>query len=150
MKINDKLIKKDILTASLNSDMSVSTTSGLITVSKSVSTGNRLTLSNGKIAIGKGIKKVKVCANMRIYNSSASKIGVNMNVYKNLTDYVASNRTTVDNNSYDGVSISTSLIEVEENDELSIHYWKSNESAITIMKDYGGTYLTVEVAEYDN
>lgn len=150
MKINDKLIKKDILTASLNSDMSVSTTSGLITVSKSVSTGNRLTLSNGKIVIGKGIKKVKVCANMRIYNSSTSKIGVNMNIYKNSIDYVASNRTTLDNNSYDGISVATSLIEVEENDELSIHYWKSNESAMTIMKDYGGTYLTVEVAEYDN
>lgn len=150
MKINDKLIKKDILTASLNSNMSVSTASGLITVSKSVSTGNRLTLSNGKIVIGRGIKKVKVSANMRIYNSSTSTIGVNLNIYKNSTDYVASNRTTLDNNSYDGIAVATSLIEVEENDELSIRYWKSNESAMTIMKDYGGTYLTVEVAEYDD
>ena len=146
MKINNKLIDTNIITAKLSNDLSVTATSGLIPLNDVIKIGNKLTLSNNKIIIGSGVSKVKISGNMRMSTSSTSVLGVNLNIFRNGTDYVASNRTSL--NLYDGISTATRLIEVQEGDEITLNYWKSNSTtAMTIMSGYGSTYLTVVVVE---
>lgn len=144
--INSKLLDTNIITAELSDDLSVTATSGLIPLNNAIKIGNKLSLSNNKIIIGSGVSKVKISGNMRMSTTSTSALGVNLNIFRNGIEYVASNRTSL--SGYDGISTATRLVEVQEGDEITLNYWKSNSTtAMIIMSGYGSTYLTVEVVK---
>lgn len=151
MKINNKLKDINIITAKLSADQTVTATSGTISLTISTAVGNKLSLSSttNKITIGAGVSKVKISGNMRISTSGSSSIGVNLNIFKNDSVYVSSNRTSLAGNSFDGLSTAPKVIDVQEGDTIHMAYWKGNSTqAVSILGNtYGATFLTVEVVE---
>lgn len=147
-KVDKAYSMRNIMTAKLDSTTDVTSQTGTLTLTSNTNLGNKLTFSNGEIVVGTGVIKVKVSANMRLYNTVATAIGVNLNINKNGSTLIASNRTSLGASSYDGLATAPFLVEVEEDDIFSLGYWKSSTTQkIQMIGGAGATYLTVEVVE---
>ena len=147
LTVQGKEVKENnVITASLSASASISGTGGQkVIFNKSVIAGNRLSLSNGNVVIGKGISKVKVSAEIYFSGSLTAGDRVNFNVYKNYDTDNAIQITTsqlVVYKTLGSVSSIPVLIEVEEGDTICLVARNRTSGTGTIY--YLGTNLTVE------
>jgi hypothetical protein len=149
MKINNKLIQKDIITIKLKSDYTIKTTSAVEKVTGFQmydKVGDKLDFSNNNVIIGSGIKKVKVSYNAKIISTKSTT--------REFT-YLTKNS---DNTTQEGAffsatnqqitnTISPIVYSVNEGDTfgLAIYGEAGNQLSCYLLS----TALTVEVVEYE-
>lgn len=145
--INKKLIQRDIITANLSSDYTITTGGAYVDIplNSNVSVGSRLTLSGGGVVIGSGITKVKTSAKIVLPSNKLTTGGKNIVIRKNGSTIVDRNwlsLSVVGNNS---LALPSKLIEVKAGDVLKLGYYGAKDDGIQ-----GGVYtcLTVEAVEY--
>lgn len=166
MKINNKLIEKNILKACVTSESATSTSYNYFPVftsstgsqqiikigdkftfkSKSLSFGDRSSVSTYGVEIGSGVSLVKINFSERFTNGT-TKMHIAGNVYiqrNNTTTPVYVISDTV--GSGDRYTVSGShLIEVQEGDFIFIAGYKATKSAsLTVEKDYSSTSFYIE------
>lgn len=156
-KILTNCFKKEIMMAYVSGRISISHPTayhfGKINLDKSTTTTDRLILTDGKVKIGKGVKKILVSTMINIWRNSGSgdvqtdirQAGIK---FKNKT-YFSSFYISGTNLGQTSHFISNLLLEVEENDYIELF---DNIGATignsTILGDNGtGTYITIEVLE---
>lgn len=103
------------------------------------SVGARLTLSNSGIKIGNDVSKVLISGNV-FFDSSGKSYGW-VSLRKNNVDTGIQAIASTSNGSYGSVSITPVILEVEENDIITLY---NNESNSNIRGEYA-TYMTVQV-----
>ena len=111
---------------------------------------NRLTLSNGGIKIGAGIKKVKVSASIG-YHTYATTGETDLRILKYAaatgTNEVIGEADGVNPiaNQMNGITSNSFVVEVKEGDIIKLAILKSSANAMTITTTHNSTSLTVEV-----
>lgn len=149
---NAKIPKYNIITAGLKSSKSINFTTYTeikISLDNELKVGNKLTLSNGSVVIGKGVKLVKVNANARL-DASANATVYALKIWIHKSDgtlkKVFAHYFYKVNTSYDlPMCITSVLAEVEEGDTISlITQSAASQTKKLISPD---TYLTVEVVD---
>ena len=110
-----------------------------------LSIGNKLTYENYSIKIGKGVKFVKVSGAIFLNNKSGSSSTYAFGQIRRNEEDIA-HTITYSNSIFISTPISEKLIEVKENDVISLYIDLSDGQAVT-RDDYGSTYLKVEVVE---
>lgn len=139
--------RNEIITIGLLSDITINPTTDyqytkLNLTSEIGKLGQKLTISNGAIKIGAGISKIKVCANTVLQGSTQA---TGMAIFKN---NVETYRTFMRTNqgSFISCSIVDGVLDVEENDTISLYVYTTTTSESRLVKAYDGygTYLTVE------
>ena len=143
--INEKLIEKNIITATISSNFTkTSSAYELLVLNDSVSLGDKLTLTNtGKIKIGSGVSYVKVSAKVS-FDSVATTALKWLTIFKNTTSTVISANPC--NLSARNMIYATSmLVAVQENDELLLEVNGATNDVIRGGIAY--TNITVEVVE---
>ena len=146
MKINEKLLPKDIITAYRNTDYSI-TTSGVyekIPLEVYESVGNKLTLnSSGEVVIGAGVTKIKTSAKICLVGANLTAGNKNLVIQKNgsIVDRIWARIDAY--NSY--MAMPSRLISVTEGDVIALAFYGTQNDRIS------GTTLffnfTVEVVE---
>lgn len=133
--------------AGLNSDYAIATNSfEKLPLAKTIHSNNLfncLSVSNDSIVIGKGVSKIDVSCNINIGNlQDGDRIMVA--IYKNNAVY-----TRIDKNvsgSYEGVNIGGQIIDVQENDTISLYVRNLNSRGTVYSNDYS-TNLTVKTLQ---
>lgn len=145
-KINGELLSKDIITAYLNQNYVITTSSVYekILLDGSESVGNKLTLnSSGEIVVGSGVTKVKVSAKICLVGNSLTSGTKNLVIMKNGT-IVERVYNKVDKfNS--ALVIPTSMFSVAEGDKITMAYYGVQNETASAGSPF--TTLTVEVVE---
>lgn len=141
---------KSIITAYLTTPI-ITTTDGFIKcqLDSSTSFGNKLTLENGSIKIGKGVKKIKVSGNVTYrYDSGAIDV-TGAYIKKNEETIVQSATYKPDNTKATTASCSPVIVDVVEGNIISLHGYGQSSITTCIVGDQPSriTYLTVEVVE---
>lgn len=133
--------------AGLNSDYSIASNSfEKLPIAKTIHSNNLfncLSVSNDSIVIGKGVSKIEVSCNINIGNlQDGDRIMVA--IYKNNVVY-----TRIDKNvsgSYEGVNIGGQIIDIQENDTISLYVRNLNSRGTVYSNDYS-TNLTVKTLQ---
>lgn len=133
--------------AGLNSDYSITTSSfEKLPLAKTIHSNNLfncLSVSNDSIVIGKGVSKIDVSCNINIGNLQDGD-RIMIAIYKNNAVY-----TRIDKNvsgSYEGVNIGGQIIDVQENDTISLYVRNLNSRGNVYSNDYS-TNLTVKTLQ---
>lgn len=131
MKINEKLNKKNIITAYNATDYSITQTSAYVRIplTGSINVGEQFTIENNQIKIGKGISKIKASANVGLPSNSISTGSKNLVIRKN---GVIMFRAWLSINPVinTAITIAPKLIEVEENDLIDIAFYGASGDTI--------------------
>ncbi len=137
---------KNVITANASSNITIST-GGLNNYPLNntiASTGNKLSLSNGKIVIGAGVNHILVSAKLQIYLETSNGDAKNLALYKN-DSFLMNNLNAVPRSSRINFSttINDLLVNVQENDTISCRVYGGVGDQITA----SSTYVTVEVID---
>ena len=137
--VENAINEKNIITASFNTNHVIaSSSSEKVNLDTSVKEGNKLSLVNGSILIGKGVSKVKASSNINFqYITEGLKT---VSFVKNGTT-VIQNNTTI--SARTTISTSPVLIEVAEGDLLELYFTGVAED--TIRRSMAFSNVTVEV-----
>ena len=111
--------------------------------------GKKLSLKNGKIYIGKNVKRVRVNATIFLENVSESNISyIFVSIRKNGIRVV--NNLISGSTYFDSVTITDNIIDVKENDYFSLEInnpnWTSH-SAASVRGGVDNTRMYIEVVE---
>ncbi len=143
MKINNKLIEKNIITAGINSNYTVPADGArVVTLDKIYcQTGNtsKLNLINGNIVIGSGVKHVMISASVAATGSGSVR---NLYVNKNNDNLIYISNNPAFNNSQ--TCMTAQLFEVSEGDMISLGI---NFTRSLVLQASTVTNLTVEVID---
>lgn len=133
----------NIVTAYLNSDIKATSNIDMkIPLVLENSVGNKLTINNGGIKIGKGVHKILVSAN--VYYGALGNVGAkNLFIKKNSS--VVARRTFRSAGNYDGNGISMKLIDVQEDDVLYLYAEVYTNDIVSCQQKE--TYLTIQVVQ---
>lgn len=104
--------------------------------------GDKLTLTNGGVKIGKGISKIRVSANGVLSGSTQlTGIIIAKNGYDTYRTFMGSSHT-----SFLSCSISDGILDVNENDLISLYVYTNTTTESRTVRAYDGyaTYLCVE------
>ena len=138
--------RKDVMTAYLTSDITISTGGAFVDVPlhSSMSIGTNLTFNNGGIVIGSNIAKVIISAQIALPGNKMGTGTKNIVIRKN-GNIVARNWLSISTAGNNGLVLTSKLIDVQEGDVLKLGYYGSANDGIQ-----GGAYthLTVEAVEY--
>ena len=145
-KTQNQLNDKNIITAGITSNVSIST-AGInnITLNKVISSvGNKLSLSNGKIVIGSGVNHVLISGQGQLNVLNGNGDAKNFIILKNTTS-VISNLNTILRNYTINVSrgIGAFLLDVSQGDTISYQVYAGSGDTITA----SGNYITVEAID---
>lgn len=138
---------ENIMTAKLSAEVAFESgnTGGQIVLDSSVSKGDKLTLTDGSIKIGEGISYILVSGGAKIQNDNESSWAYyNLYIYKNSSIVASSRIGYLEAGKVSGCSVSPSLVEVKENDVISLRFYKISTHLATVASSYSSTYLTVE------
>ena len=107
--------------------------------------GNKLSVANGGIVIGKGVTKVKISANLNVQIHAALNGMMSFHIFKNGTridsNYIVQEAAKY---YYISIPIPTYILNVQEGDILSLYM--DTPVSCTLHNDmYGKTQMTVEV-----
>lgn len=140
--------RKDIITANLAANMSISTAGDIPLTNMVISSqiGDKLTLENGKVKIGVGITHVMVSAFESLTTSSAAGVR-NVNIFKNNTGLKSAKIYMPAVSSGCSIVLPPILIPVQENDEINIVSYVRAGDRIDGGNAY--TYFTVEAVKYE-
>ena len=141
---------RNIITAGLSINATVPTTGeNKINLNKVIGqVGNKFTLSDGKIIVGKGISKVLVSASLCFnFASSRETMAYNMDIYKNTTEILTSLNSSSENlnNKNRTINVSPVLIEVKEGDYFQFNCYASKDD--TISSYTNRTKITIQAVE---
>lgn len=135
----------EYITASPSSDATLSDTIVTkIPLNTSIGVGASLTLNDGEIVVGAGVSKVLVNGNILFTTG-----GVNSGSIRGI--HIQLNGTTVhycnigSTNTYTGASVSPFLLNVQENDKITLCGFNSTTTGSIVTK--ANTFLTVKVVE---
>ena len=136
-------VHRDIITLFMNSDSSGNTENNIkIPFDNCVKIGNKLSLVDHQVKIGKNVKKVLVSGACFIDTPNSNGY-IWLSIKKN-NNWVASNLTA--ETAFKSSSIATRLIEVNEGDLIGIFIDNTGGTPFNIRNDHN-SYLTVEVVE---
>lgn len=142
MKINDKLINRQVATAYLSTTIN-NAGQQYLQMNRINSNSNNLTLSEGGILIGSGISKVKISGNVfGVSNNNGSYLWCYIRKKRGST--ITNESIAIDNTNtlFGSCSFSPRLIDVQEGDLIRLY--KEDGNSTTIRAD-ANTWLTVEV-----
>ena len=142
----NEINQKHIITAYYGNDVALNSEYKTPSFSGSDSVGTKLTLSDGKVKIGKGVSKVKVSFSV-FYNNIGDTAYVWAQLQKNNTNVVGT--ITASPKAFMTGTCTEHIISVSENDLLNIKYNNPDYSTGNVQVRGGGdnTYMTVEVIE---
>lgn len=152
MKINDKLIRKDIMVIKTTSNFKIPSTNVFTKItgfSVMSQLGDRLSFSNNNIVIGRGVKKVKV--------SYSAKHISEANATRSFS-YLTHNNNNISQEgaffSATGQQITTTITpqlkDVQEGDTFGLAVYGYKDNIIGGTTTFATTCITVEVVEYDD
>lgn len=140
------IMKKNLILVYLSSNVPITVEWKYLSFDKFLSIGDKLTLSNGRVKVGKGVSKVKVSGT--IFYEEANNGSYIWNFIKSTSGGSAS-AILSSSNYFNSSSISESIFEVQEGTE--IFYYLNNaaySSKRTVVKSgIENTWLLVEVIE---
>lgn len=142
--INEKIKSKLIITANMiRQNINIPTDWAVVKIplNNSVQIGNKFTISNNSIKIGSGIKKVLVSAHCNAIGFSIVGGDKEFTIYKN--DSVVADAYNAEGNNWKSADISPLLLEVSQNDLISLKLISGQAGSVEIL----GGYLTIEVVE---
>lgn len=153
-RIEKKVNEINILTAELKEDVTINASSSAradnIALNELTRIGNKLSISDGGIKIGKDVNHILVSGNIRIKSNTASK-RAGIQVARNLQTsdrfkFLASNimYLSAANSTY-GISSSSILIDVKENDVLYLNCYM--DASATYVLSSAFCNLTVQVVD---
>lgn len=152
MKINDKLIRKDIMVIRTTSNFKIPSTSVFAKItgfSVMSQLGDKLSFSNDNIVIGRGVKKVKVSYNAKhISEVDATRsfsylMHNNKNISQEGAFFSAKGQQIT-------TTITPQLKDVQEGDTFGLAVYGYKDNIIGGTTTFVTTYITVEVVEYDD
>ncbi len=139
---------KNIITTGISNGITVSSGGDTIMLlDKQIArVGNKLTISNGKVVIGKGVNHVLVSGKFNV-NVAVTNRAKNFYLRKNGDTNIAYAMTFYSGSANANLSetLSPALIEVEEGDYIEALYYLTPTDYI--MNQSERTYITVEVVE---
>ena len=150
--------EKNIITAKRSSNMTFTTTTDWSNTEipmeiVSAKVGNKLTMENGRIKIGKGVSHIKLNGNFQADRiNGTGTIGLWLGVFRN-GEFVAPggivNYSQPITGGLQSISVSPVITSVQENDEIIFSiYIDNNGGSMRIRGGYeGATSMTVEVVE---
>ena len=145
--IMTNISRKDVMTAYLTSDITISTGGAFVDVPlhSSMSIGTNLTFNNGGIVIGSNIAKVIISAQIALPGNKMGTGTKNIVIRKNGST-VARNWLSINTTGNNNLVLTSKLIDVQEGDVLKLGYYGAANDGIQ-----GGAYthLTVEAVEYE-
>ncbi len=148
-QVGGKCYDKNIMTIFSTSRFDISGTEKRLTkLTSEISVGDKLTLSNSSIKIGKGVKKVLVSATISWWMSTKyyqTRIEIRNQSNKILAR--AWYETREDQYTTDSMHVTPFLTEVNEGDEISLWFGNGSDLSVGILGDARSTFLTVEVVE---
>lgn len=140
------IMKKNLILVYLSSNVPITVEWKYLSFDKFLSIGDKLTLSNGRVKVGKGVSKVKVSGT--IFYEEANNGSYILNFIKSTSGGSAS-AILSSSNYFNSSSISESIFEVQEGTE--IFYYLNNaaySSKRTVVRSgIENTWLLVEVIE---
>lgn len=141
----DVLKEKSIMTAYSETNQSV-TDNTTIKLTNSVSTGEKLTLANNAILIGKGVTKVKISAAIFYQDFPDSQSYLWGRICSNGKNACGS-LVGKGKSSFQTCIIAPQIIEVSEGTKLTLNAGDINSNNATVRAGANYTYITVEVVE---
>lgn len=147
--IEEAITKKDIITANLTSDVTKSSTGDYLvnSLTASAQIGNKLSISDGDIVIGSGVKKVMVSGvGVMIAGSNTGNKIRNFTIVKNSTNLktVSGN---FDSSEWVSLTLAPCIVSVASGDRLKLQMYSNATDVIKGGTPY--TYITVEAVEYE-
>jgi hypothetical protein len=139
-------IKKNIITAYSTKNQKGVSNSTTVTLTESISVGDKLTLQNNAIVIGKGISKVKVSGVIYFENITDAQIYLFPKIMQNDNTLLAPIVSKA-SNQFEAVVFAEALVEVIEGDKFTLNVGDVNNLKVDIKGNRNATYLTVEVVE---
>lgn len=153
----DEKYSRHIITAGPNTELtSITTRDQIIPLTSSTIVGDKLQISatNNGIKVGNGVSKVKISANVfyQDYDSSVAYVFPSVTINDNRVAMSISSRDWGTNTlSYQSVTISPFIIEVNENDVIKLTSGEINPTQEGKIRGLRlgvlNTYITVEVIE---
>ena len=144
------ILKKDIITAFPTNSTTLNIADIQISLNNSVKIGNKLSISGGRIKIGKGVSLVKVSGNIFVENSvTHSYIWCFINLYRNNTRVNYATSILSAETYYTSLCITNNIFNVQEGDEIAL--FVNNPAYATAQPSVRGyssqTWVTVEVIQ---
>ncbi len=138
------------ITLALNEDKQTTATSAYqsfaVELTKVISqVGTKLSIKNGQVLIGKGITKIAVSGKMQTQGDNTS---YGLTIKKNSSEILNIYECNP-GNSWNNLTAPEKIIDVAENDLISMNIYHNVSSSTKNIKSYngGGTYMTVRVIE---
>lgn len=107
--------------------------------------GNKLTMSNNSIVIGKDISKIKISGLFGSWNSASS--GIEIYIYKNEEEMQKIYWTKSNKDDTDCIALPELYIDVSEGDLISLRFSSGITGNYTIFERASVSFLSVEVIE---
>lgn len=139
-------MKKNIITAYSTKNQKGVSNSTTVTLTESISVGDKLTLQNNAIVIGRGISKVKVSGVIYFENITDAQIYLFPKIMQNDNTLLAPIVSKA-SNQFEAVVFAEALVEVIEGDKFTLNVGDVNNLKVDIKGNRNATYLTVEVVE---
>lgn len=138
--------EKNIITAYSTETQKGVSNSTTVTLSESISVGDKLTLQNNAIVIGRGISKVKVSGVIYFENVTDVQIYLFPRIMQNNETLLAPIVSKA-SNQFEAVVFAEALVEVIEGDKFTLNVGDVNNLKVDIKGNRNATYLTVEAVE---
>nr|DAP05704.1 MAG TPA: hypothetical protein [Caudoviricetes sp.] len=142
----ETLMAKNIMTAYGTKTQEGVSNSTTVALTESISVGDKLTLQNNAIVIGKGISKVKVSGVIYFENLTDAQIYLFPKLIQNSETLLAP-ITSKANNQFESVTFAEALVEVAEGDKFTLNVGDVNNLKVNVKGNRNATYLTVEAVE---
>ena len=138
--------EKNIITAYPTASLSNVSDNTLIKLSESVVVGDKLSLKDNAIVIGKGVSKIKVSGTIFYQALPSNQSYLFPNLKKNGAVF-ASPIVSKGVTDFNSAVFATTLEEVEEGDKITMTIGDVNRLSVGVRGGRTATYLTVEVIE---
>ena len=152
MKINNKLIKKDIMVIKTTNNFKIPNTNTFTKItgfSVMSQLGDRLSFSNNNIVIGRGVKKVKVSYSTK-HISDVNKTRSFSYLVHNNNNISQEGAFFSDTGQQITTTIAPQLKDVHEGDTFGLAVYGYKDNIIGGTESFATTCLTVEVVEYED
>lgn len=140
--INNKLSKSAIVLGYSRHTQSITSWADTLITNASVKTqiGNKLTFSNNKVVIGEGVSHIRISAKSSFKNTVSGDCSINVKKNGESIEILGTYESIPANNWYN-TAIATSIIEVSQGDEISLHITLGNSGDIEFL---AYSYMTIE------
>lgn len=138
--------EKNIITAYSTETQKGVSNSTTVTLSESISVGDKLTLQNNAIVIGREINKVKVSGVIYFENLTDVQIYLFPRIMQNNETLLAPIVSKA-SNQFEAVVFAEALVEVAEGDKFTLNVGDVNNLKVNVKGNRNATYLTVEAVE---